>query len=120
NFENDLAPGKNFTKFTSGVALMLSPFYLAGDLWYRMMEKNPPLPISNDYLQFTNFGTALYITLALLALLATLRKRYGLEAALLTLMVLYFTTNLRYYTEDESLMSHVYSFSLFSYAWYFL
>ncbi|MDX5321868.1 MAG: hypothetical protein LPK45_12055 [Bacteroidota bacterium] len=119
DFQNPLAPGKNFTKFTCGSALMLSPFYVVGDLWYRYFDLKDPLPLSNEYLQFTNFGTALYVTLALLALLSLLKKRYGLEAALLTLLSLYFLTNLRYYIEDESLMSHVYSFCQFAFAWFF-
>lgn len=120
HFENDLAPGKNFTKFTSGVALMLSPFYLAADIWYRNFANETPLPISHSYLQFTNFGTALYLTLALLALFSLLKKRFGDGAALLTVLFLYVGTHLRYYVEDESLMSHGYSFAQFAFAWYFL
>ncbi|MBI1221195.1 MAG: hypothetical protein GC180_01220 [Bacteroidetes bacterium] len=120
NFENELAPGKSFTKFTSGEALMLTPFYLAGDLWFSRFGDKAPIPISHHYLKFTNFGTAFYIVLAMLALFSLLRKRFGEGVALLTLLLLYFGTNLRYYTEDESLMSHIYSFCQFSFAWYFL
>lgn len=118
-FSNPLAPSKTFTKFTSGVALMLSPFYLAAKAWYGIHGQSPPA-FSHDYLAFTNFGLALYLTLALAALFVLLRKRYDDGIALLTLIFLFFGTNLIYYVLDESLMSHAYSFCLFAYSWFFL
>ena len=120
SFHNDLAPGKTFSKFTGGVAMMLAPYYVLAKTWYTYFDRKDPLPISNEYLAFTNFGLALYLTLAFLALFLLLRKRFGDGTALITLLLLYFGTNLIYYVQDESLMSHAYSFCLFIYAWFFL
>lgn len=119
-FENELAPGKTFTKFSSGVALMLSPFYAAANFRHQVFGRVHANPISVNYRSYTNFGTALYITLAFLCLFLLLRKRFGDGPALLSILFIYFGTSLRYYTEDESLMSHVYSFCLFAWSWFFL
>lgn len=118
-YQNDLAPGKSFTKFSAGVAMMLSPFYAVGNFRHQVFGSVHPIPISVDYLEYVNFGTAVYLTLAFLCLFLLLRKRFGDGPALITLVLLYFGTSLRYYTEDESLMSHVYSFCQFAYAWFF-
>ncbi|MHB1277143.1 MAG: hypothetical protein ACYC1Q_01955 [Bacteroidia bacterium] len=120
SFKNELAPGKSFTKFSAGVAMLLSPFYAVANFRHQVFGRVHPNPISADYLRFTNFGTALYLTLAFLCLFLLLRKRFGDGPALLTILFLYFGTALRYYTEDESLMSHVYSFCLFTWSWFFL
>lgn len=119
-FESTLAPGKSFTKFSAGVAMLLSPFYAVANFRHQVFGRVHPNPISADYLRYTNFGTALYLTLAFLCLFLLLRKRFGDGPALLTLLFIYFGTPLRYYTEDESLMSHVYSFCLFCWSWFFL
>lgn len=120
SFKNELAPGKSFTKFSAGVAMLLSPFYAVANFRHQVFGRVHPNPISADYLRYTNFGTALYLTLAFLCLFVLLKRRFGDGPALLGILLIYFGTSLRYYTEDESLMSHVYSFCLFTWSWYFL
>jgi len=115
-----VAPGKSFTKFTNGIALMLSPFYFVGDTWYKHFSNKTPLPVSSEYLAFTNFGLAFYMALAFLALFVLIRRNYDWLTTLVTLLVIYLCTSLRYYVEDESLMSHAYSFCLFAYSWYLI
>ncbi len=107
------------TKFTCGVALMLSPFYALGVLLAWIFSW-PVQPYSSYFLFFVNLGAAFYLVVGIYFLRKWLMNFVDDNAALWTVLAIFFGTNLFYYTLDESLMSHLYSFTLFSallYGW---
>lgn len=104
---------KMVTKFTSGMAILLSPFYASGAIIAYLFEIKAH-PYSNYYLYFINIGAAFYMVLGLFFLNKFLRFYYSKQSAFITVMLMFFGSNLYYYAIDETLMSHMYSFSLFS------
>ncbi|MBC7863642.1 MAG: hypothetical protein IAF38_11740 [Bacteroidia bacterium] len=105
--------GKVKSKFSCGVALMQTPFYAAGALISKTFSLNKD-PYSNYYLFFISIGAAFYCILGLFFMRKWLQFYCSAKTALLAVLLVFFGTNLLYYTLDESLMSHLYSFSLFS------
>ncbi len=106
--------GKMFTKYTYGVALLTTPFFLTTHL-ARVSKDLEANGFSSEYLNFTYYASVFYLLAGLWALLTFLRRRFSLYASILTIVLLAFATNLYYYTFQEALMSHVYSFALFSF-----
>ncbi len=109
----DKKKNKIITKFTYGLSLLLSPFYALGALIAYFFSINEH-PYSNYYLFFINIGAAFYITLGLFYLNKFFKFYFSKSVSFLTVMIVFFGTNLYYYSIDETLMSHLYSFSLFS------
>jgi len=107
--ENDLV----ITKFTSGVALLLSPFYGLGTLVDHLFSLENH-PYSKFYLFFINLGSAFYLVLGLYFLRKWLNQYVDSISSFWTMLALILATNLTYYTLDENLMSHLYSFTLFA------
>ncbi len=112
-FYLDHTNDKVITKFTTGVALLQLPFYTLGYCIDKIIGINAH-PYSTYYLFFINLGLACYLTIGLY----TLYKWYAIftnpQAAWWTSLLAFIGTNLFYYTIDESLMSHAYSFSMFA------
>ncbi|UTW66633.1 hypothetical protein KFE94_00545 [bacterium SCSIO 12643] len=106
--ENDIV----ITKFTSGVAILLSPFYGLGTIIDRVFSLGNH-PYSRFYLFFINLGSAFYLTLGLYFLRKWLHNYVDAISSFWTIITLILATNLTYYTLDENLMSHLYSFTLF-------
>jgi hypothetical protein len=105
--------GKLFTKYTYGVALLTSPFFLTTHLT-RVSADQEANGFSLEYLKFSYYASVFYLLAGLWALLTFLRRRFSLFASIFTIVLLAFATNLYYYTFQEALMSHVYSFASFS------
>ena len=112
-FRIDKVNNKIITKFTCGVALLQFPFYSFGTLIAKVFSLNV-LPYSFYYLFFINIGAAFYIVLGLYFMRKWLNYYVDDISSFLTILIIFFGTNLYYYTLDESLMTHLYSFSLFS------
>lgn len=112
-FEIDREHNKIVTRFTCGVALLQLPFYAAGVLIAKVFALDV-LPYSTYYMFFINIGAAFYVVLGLYFLRKWLNYYVDDISSFWTMLVIFFGTNLYYYTLDESLMSHMYSFSLFS------
>ncbi|MFH1121497.1 MAG: hypothetical protein V1775_16890 [Bacteroidota bacterium] len=106
--------GRVFTKYTYGVALMASPFFLATHC-YQSISGTEANGFNNAYLSFPGHASVFYLLAGLAALFVFLRRRFSLFATVSALVMLTFGTNLYYYTFQEPLMSHVYSFALFSF-----
>ena len=104
---------KIVTKFTSGMAILLSPFYAAGAVIAKVFSIKAH-PYSYYYLFFINIGAAFYIVLGLYFLYRFLNYYFKKRSSFLTVMLMFFGSSLYYYAIDETLMSHMYSFSLFS------
>jgi len=112
-FKIDRINDKIITKFTSGLAILLAPFYGLGLSIAKVFSLKVD-PYSSYYLFFISIGAAFYAVLGLFYLRKWLNFYVSATNSLLTVLVIFFGTNLYYYTLDESLMTHMYSFSLLS------
>ncbi len=105
--------GKVITKYTYGVALCELPFFLVAHTLAPLfgMERSGYSPI---YYYILYFSAVCYGFFGMLLLFMFLRFSFRKTTALITVASLFLGTNLFYYTIEESGMSHVYSFFLFS------
>jgi hypothetical protein len=104
---------KVFTKYTSGVALMFLPFFLLAHLIASIFGLEPN-GFSQIYHDFTNIGAAFYLTIGFVFLKKFLDNYVKTWISFFTVFILFFSTNLFYYSVSDPFMSHVYSFSLFA------
>lgn len=102
-------------KYSTGPALLISPFFLLGhvELYY---SKNLPENTDSIYLFWYGIGAIFYAILSLLLLRSVLRQYYQDKVVALTLLILALGTNWFHYTIYDYIMSHTYSFFLFSFA----
>ncbi|WP_156039822.1 hypothetical protein [Aureispira sp. CCB-QB1] len=102
-------------KYSMGPAILLSPFFLLGHLeaYYWQVPRDG---FSYTYLFWMITGTIFYTSLALFLLRAVLLRYYKDVPVAITLLILGLGTNLFFYTVYEFLMSHAFSFFLFSLA----
>jgi hypothetical protein len=101
------------TKFTSGIAILLAPFFAVGVLLAKIFSIDADF-YSKYYLFFVNLGAAFYAVTGLYCFRKFLEFYVSRQTAFVAMLVALAGTNLLYYTLDETLMSHLYSFSLFS------
>jgi hypothetical protein len=112
-FSIDTLQHKIITKYTCGIAILQSPFYLVNHVALELFKKD------NTGFHRTNFKMidfigVFYLVLGLFFLFKFLINYYDEKTVYLSMLVLFFTTNLFYYGIDETGMSHVYSFFLIS------
>ncbi len=118
-FELDLVHNKVVTKYTSGVAFLEAPFFLVAHLLAPNLGYEPD-GFSPIYHKSIDVAGAFYLVLGLGLLSFFLRKRFTQKVAWLTTLSLFLATNLYYYGIDETGMSHIYSFALFSMSLFFI
>jgi glycosyltransferase involved in cell wall biosynthesis len=103
--------GKILNKFTCGVAYMQAPFFFLSNAWCNLTG-HP----TNGYAAVNGFfivlGAMIYCFLALLLIIRMLLPRFGILIAMLSVFLIFYGTNLIYYTLADSAMSHVYTFFL--------
>lgn len=105
--------GNRVIKYTMGMAVLYAPFFFIAHLLAS------PLGYANDgfsgiYECMIDFSGLIYIALGLWYLRKLLLQFYSEKITALTLLLVFFGTNLLYYTCVESAMSHAYTFSIFS------
>lgn len=105
--------GEIFTKYTSGVAILESPFFFSAHLLSK------PLGFPSDghsliYCYALMLAAIFYMLAGMQLLYNTITTYYDKSAAMLALGGLFLGTNLYYYTIFQPSMSHVYSFFLFA------
>lgn len=105
--------GKVITKYTCGVAILTSPFFLISHTATKLSGAKAE-GFSTDYLSFTYYSSVFYLMLGMLALFLFLRRRFSVVPSIITIILLTFGTNLYYYTFYDPYMSHVYSFAMFA------
>jgi hypothetical protein len=110
-----LKTGKVITKYTYGVALLQSPFYFLADILTSLSNYHRD-GFSFFYQKAINIASAFYLVIALYLLFLSLKvhTNYNNKIIFVTLTILFFGTNLYYYSVIETGMSHVYSFFAFS------
>lgn len=113
-----LKDGKIKTKYTSGVAILQSPFFLLVHLFEKLQNKNADGFFG--YYHYVPFIAAwVYGLLGLFFLFTFLKNFISTVSAIISLSILFWGTNLYYYIIEYASMSHVYSFFLFSSFIYF-
>lgn len=100
-------------KTTYGVALMLTPFFVPVHLLARTFDLQPD-GFSLFYQQMMTIPGMVYLVLGLFFLRRFLVNYLSRNVTFFTIIFIFFGTNLFFYSVDEGLMSHVYSFFLFS------
>lgn len=97
-----------------GLAMLYLPFFLLGHLaaWLTGAEMNG---FSPPYAMFLVFSSLFYVVLGLLALRKVLLRFFSDGITALTLLAMFFATNLFFYTAHEGPMSHAYNFALFAF-----
>ncbi len=105
--------GYGAMKFSIGMAVLYSPFFITAHLLAH------PLGYENDgyseiYHFFIEFSGLFYLLFGLIYLRKTLLLFYSEKITALSLVFVFFGTNLLCYASFESAMSHAYTFSLFS------
>jgi hypothetical protein len=113
------AEGHRILKYSMGMSVMYAPFFfaahvLAGPLGYSADG------FSGIYEFFIAFSGLFYLLFGLLFLRKLLLKFYTERITALTLALVFFGTNVLYYSTAESAMSHTYTFSLFSVFLYYV
>lgn len=108
-----LDSGKILTKYSCGVALLQSPFFLAAHFLATYLNKVPN-GFSLIYHKAIDIAAVTYSFFALITLYFFLIRYFSKKVIVITLICLYLGTNLFYYSIFETGMSHIYSFFLFS------
>ena len=105
--------GKVVVKTTCGEAILLTPFFLAAHASAYIFGL-PMDGFSSFYQVFMLIGCVFYFTIGLYLLKKFLDYYYRHAVSLITVVIIALATQLYYYAYDAALMSHVYSFFLFS------
>jgi hypothetical protein len=108
-FEIDLPSDKVKTKYSYGVALLQSPFWLIAH--FLAKDKSG---YSLIYHKSIDFAAAFYFTVGLWFLYAVLKKYANRPLVLVSIVLILIGTNTLYYAIFETGMSHIYSFAMFS------
>ena len=108
-FEN----GKIKSKYSYGVSLLLAPFFITTHLIAKVFDLSPD-GFSTIYEKMINVAAVFYLIIGLIFLFRFLKYYFKEKIIIIGLMFLLFGTNLLYYSVDETGMSQVYSFALFS------
>ena len=108
-----LADGRLLNKYSIGVSYLQAPFFFMANVW-QYATNNADNGYSATYGFFILLGALIYCFLALLLIYKTLLPRFGFLVSFLVPVLLFYGTNLIFYTLHESAMSHVYVFFLFA------
>ncbi len=106
--------GSNVQRGTCGMAIMYLPWFLLGHkIAINTNNSNAVLDgYSKPYSQMVHYGTLFYSILAFLFLRSSLARFFSDAVVSMTLLCLFFGTNLFYYTLSEGEMTHSYLFFL--------
>jgi hypothetical protein len=102
------------TKYTYGVAFLLSPFFVASHIASPILHKPGDAGFGPVYHRMIDVAAVIYLILGLWILKRFLKYYFESSIQYLILFFIYAGTNLLFYSIDDTLMSHVYSFFLFS------
>ncbi|MDX9931806.1 MAG: hypothetical protein RB294_04415 [Bacteroidales bacterium] len=112
-FRIDTINNKVITKYSCGVAILQLPFFLTANIVAISRQSDTPGFTKTHHVAI-NVAAVIYLLLGLFFLGQYLKKRFQSNIVWIVLFTLFAGTNLYYYSVDETGMSHVYSFFLFS------
>ena len=113
-FSIDTLTNKIEIKYTYGVALMVSPFFLTTHLVSRIAGFDDENGFSLLYHRMMNLAAIIYLLAGLWFLKKFLDHYFQPAVTWFVTLFIFIGTNLFYYSLVEGLMSHVYSFFLFA------
>ncbi len=108
-----------FTKYTCGVAILQSPFFIVTDTIYNLSGNDKECGYAYGYFLSVIAAGCFYLTVGIWLLGKLLAKRFGYWAAGAAIVCTFFGTNLYFYSISQPGMSHIYSFFLFAALVYF-
>lgn len=108
---------KVVTKFTYGVALLQSPFYITGLIISEITGiENTGYSFINQLL--VDIAGIFYACFAVIVLFFILRRKFSKPVSFLSTVLIFIGTNTLYYASIQPGMSHIYSFSLVVFSLY--
>jgi hypothetical protein len=110
--------GNKFIITPMGMAILFLPFFLIGHL-VALLTSFAATGYSPPYFAALLFGSLFYLSLGLLCLRKILLRYFSDIVVAASLALIFFGTNLLWYSTFEATMSHSYSFALFSFFIYF-
>ncbi len=110
----DTLKGKLDNRYTCGVSILVSPFFIATHFLSKIAGIPEEQGFSLLYYRMTDVAAIVYLILGLWILKKFLDRHFKQRITYLAVLLLLAGTNLFYYGLDETLMSHVYSFFLFA------
>jgi hypothetical protein len=109
-----LQNGYSLNKYTCGVAMLETPFYLIGNELTRIFGTEVKEGRGPWYVRMITVSTSFYLFISLLVLFNIIRRKFNVKTALFTVLTLYYATNMYYYAVVEPGMSHIYSLFCFT------
>ena len=103
--------GRQVIKTTMGLSILYAPFFFIGH-WTAGIINHPQTGYSTPYQFFLFIGTACYLLLGFYFLRKVLLRYFSEAVSALTLLILFFGTNLYWYGAYAALMAHAYLFAL--------
>jgi hypothetical protein len=113
-FSTDTVKNKLETKYTYGVALMVSPFFFTAALVSRIAGFDDENGFSMLYMRMMSLAAVFYLILGLWFLRKFLHFYFPPAVTWFVITLIFLGTNLFYYALIDGMMSHVYSFFLFA------
>ena len=113
-FSLDTLNNKIDTKYTYGVALLESPFFIAAGIVSRIFGYDSEFGFSMIYMRMLSLAAVVYLMLGLWFLKKILDYYFRSLVSFFVITMIFLGTNLFYYSIIDGMMSHVYSFFLFS------
>jgi glycosyltransferase involved in cell wall biosynthesis len=113
NYAIKLPNGNKFNKYTWGTAYLQAPFFFAAHQ-YAKWNGLSTTGFTNQYAFFIAVGALIYVFLALTITFLILNRYVSKLLSFITVILIYFATNLLFYSIVEPAMSHIYSFFLIS------
>lgn len=105
--------GKLTNKMSMGLSFMYLPFYLIGQI-QAYLTHQPTNGFSSPYIFWLVFSSLFYVIIGFVFLRKILLLYFSDAIVALTILSVFFGTNLLYYTTLNSAMPHAYLFSLFA------
>jgi len=112
-FSLDLEKNKVISRYTCGTAILQAPFFLIIHTLAGILGQ-PQDGFSGIYHKVPDLSALFYCILGLFFLQKFLLFYYRKRTVWITILTLFFGTNLYYYAIDSTGMSHIYSFALFA------
>jgi hypothetical protein len=113
-FWPETAPnGKRVIKTSMGLSFLYMPFFFMGHI-VALLTNYDAGGYSAPYKFFLQFGSLFYLLIGLIFLRKTLLSFFSEQVSAISILLIFFATNLHYYTAYEPTMSHAYNFSLFA------
>ena len=105
------ANGKKVIKTSMGMSYLYLPFFLVGHAFALITDYDSG-GYSAPYKFVLQLSNLFYLIIGLIFLRKTLLRYFSEEVSSLSILLIFFATNLHYYSTHEATMSHGYSFTL--------